>query len=557
MQRSSPRHLSIHVRTDGEDRVMPTGVHPSDVLPCEVDGKVVVAALIDNAIYPLDTPIPTDVTLRPLTTAHWEGQRIYRRSAGLLLLEAACELAPGCTVSLASSVSGYQWIDVFPASGETIDLPSLAARLEAKMREYVERDVSFRHEWWVVAEAARYFEERGWGATARLLDISRDPTVRMVSCGKMYVLGSDALISHAGCIRDFAVRPVDHRLVLIADGTEDESAAAAHLAYAEVMRQHDLWLRSLGIHGVGDFNARCVNGEVSETILVGEGFHEKRITMVADEIAARPGIRIVCIAGPSSSGKTTFIKRLRVQLQVHGLDPVPLSLDDYYADREKCPRDASGEFDFEALEALDLDLLAGQLRRLLAGETVRVAHFDFATGTSRPEGGRELHLGENTILMLEGIHGLNPGLLGDAVAPDKVFRVFIQPLASLAFDRLSRVNPSDLRLIRRIVRDRHTRDCSAAQNIARWPSVRRGEHAHIFPFVARADAVFDSSLTYELSVLKVYAERYLLEVPRSDPGFGTALRLRQLIDRFVAIYPDHVPPTSILREFIGSSSFEY
>jgi uridine kinase len=325
-----------------------------------------------------------------------------------------------------------------------------------------------------------------------------------------------------------------------------------------MVADHAAWLGAMGVASVGAFNDLCVSGQVSQLIRVAEGFHEKRIGRIADDIArARDRLRTIAIAGPTSSGKTTFIKRLTVQLQVAGLRPVGISLDDYYVDRERTPRDDRGEHDYEALEALDLALLQDHVRRLLAGEEVRTSRFDFRTGRSDPEGGPAIRLTRGDVLLLEGIHGLNPALLGAIPRPGELYRVFIHPATTLPFDRLHRVSATDLRILRRIVRDRHARGRSAADNIARWPSVQEGERRHIFPFQAEADAVFDSSLVYEPAVLKVYAERYLLEVPADHPAYGTAWRLRTLIDRFVAIYPDHVPPTSIIREFIGGSGFEY
>jgi uridine kinase len=261
------------------------------------------------------------------------------------------------------------------------------------------------------------------------------------------------------------------------------------------------------------------------------------------------------VAGPSSSGKTTFIRRLRVQLQVAGLTPRYLSLDDYYVDRERTPRDARGELDFEALEALDIPLLRRHVTGLLAGERVSTSRYDFKAGKSLPEGGPQLSLASHEILMLEGIHGLNPALLG--TGDEEAFRILVSPVGQLPFDQLSQVHSSDLRLLRRIVRDRHSRATTAEQTILRWPSVRDGERHHIFPYAGYADAVFDTSLVYELSVLKVYAERYLLEVPQRSAAYMTATRLLQLVQPFVSIYPDHVPSTSILREFIGGSGFEY
>lgn len=558
-QRSLPRHVTIQVTMDGQARQVPMGTQPRALLPATVGEFPVVAALVDNKAVALDTPLSTDVTVAPLTTAHWEGERIYRRSLALLLMEAAAELVPDHVVRLGASTGHVQWIEVAPL--EALDRDDLAKRLNARMREMVAEDRPFHQEWWTVEEAIHYFRERGWEAAVGLLRTHREATVPLVTCGRLYALSTGPLVCSASVMGEFEVLPAEHGLILAAGGARAEAENPVTLSnqlQATVMRDHEKWLRSLGVRGVGRFNASCIDGEVSKLIRVAEGFHEKRIGQIADTIAERAGtVRVICIAGPSSSGKTTFIKRLSVQLQVNGLDPVGISLDNYYLDREKTVRDATGEFDFEALEALDLALLREQLSRLLAGEKVKTALYDFARGMSIPEGCPEIHLKSNTLLMLEGIHGLNPRLLRNAVPVDQMFRIFIQPMSSLAFDRLSRVNPSDLRLIRRVVRDRHGRGCSAADNIARWPSVRAGERKHIFPHIGQADAIFDTSLIYELSVLKIYAERYLLEVPQTHPSYATAHRLRQLIDRFVAIYPDHVPPTSIIREFIGGSSFEY
>jgi uridine kinase len=378
----------------------------------------------------------------------------------------------------------------------------------------------------------------------------------------VYALSLGPTLADVGDLAGFTLVANGDGLLLDLGGKDPRHDGAAPLTSLpkddEMVTAHRRWLEAMGLTSVGAFNQHCVSGQVVQLTRVAEGFHEKRIGHIADRVAAaKERLRIVAIAGPSSSGKTTFIKRLRVQLQINGLNPIGLSLDDYYVDRAKTPRDDKGEYDFEALEALNLPLLQAQVRRLLSGERVRLARYDFKTGTSHPEGGAELQLKPGDLLMMEGIHGLNPRLLGDIPQPGQVFRIFVHPATTLPFDRLSRVSPTDLRLLRRIVRDRHGRGYSAADNIARWPSVLAGERKHIFPFQGEADAVFDTALIYEPSVLKVYAERYLLEVPPEHPSFATAVRLRHLIDRFVAIYPDHVPPTSLIREFIGGSGFEY
>ncbi len=320
----------------------------------------------------------------------------------------------------------------------------------------------------------------------------------------------------------------------------------------DMVDAHARWLGEMGIDGVGALDAACVRGDVAELIEVDEGFHERRVADIATEIAARgPHLRAILVAGPSASGKTTFIRRLKTQLRVLGIGTLGVSLDDYYLDHDRTPNDDLGQPDYEAFEALDRGLLHEQLGAFLAGRVVRGARFDFETKRSRPDGGAEQRLVPGQLLLVEGLHGLHPALFGGVLPESAVFRVFVNPSTSLAFDALSRVNPSDVRLLRRIVRDRRIRGIAAADNLARWASVRRGEKRHIFPHLAQADAVFDSSLVYEPCVLKVFAERYLLEVPRADPHVVTARRLLELLDRFVAIYPERVPPTSLLREFVG------
>ncbi|HYQ80767.1 MAG TPA: cyclic nucleotide-binding domain-containing protein [Anaeromyxobacteraceae bacterium] len=557
--RSLPRAKEVAVRVNGVARQVRTGTPVRALLPAEMDGALVVAGLLGQKPVSLHTPIFAEATVAPLTVRHWEGRQIYTRSVGLALLEAARQLDPGLLVRLGPSRGTVQIVEVAGAQG--LDRAALARGLLDAMQRLVAADLPIRQEWWTVEEALAHFLERGWDDAARLLHTRPQATVPLVCCGELYALSMGPLLPSTGAMRGFRLEPHPDGLLLdygAIDPRNGRQAPSPPPREAGMMRDHRTWLGALGVTSVGAFNDRCISGQVSQIIRVAEGFHEKRIGQIADEVAARrERLRIISIAGPSSSGKTTFIKRLTVQLQVAGLNPVGLSLDDWYVDREKTVRDQNGQLDFEALEALDLTLLQDQVRRLLAGEEVATARYDFRTGRSAPEGGPRLRLSRGDVLMLEGIHGLNPGLLGPIPAAGELYRIFIHPATTLPFDRLSRVSATDLRLLRRIVRDRHQRGYGAADNIQRWPAVQEGERRHIFPFQGEADAVFDSSLIYEPAVLKVFAERYLLEVPLDHPAFATAHRLRHLIDRFVSIYPDHVPPTSIIREFIGGSGFEY
>ena len=578
-ERASPRRTSVLVIVGGEQRRIRTGTTVGELLPDRVGRHPVVAALIDRKAASMGTRITSDCEVAPLTTASEEGIRIYRKSQALLLLEAAFRHHPTLTVRLSHSVGFGQRVVV--TGPNQPPLAKMSQALEAAMLEITDAREPLREDWWTVDEARDHFLEVGWHSAAALLSTWRDPAVPMVSYGHVYALNTGPLLSNASYVSGFQVLADQGELLLIhgpqatsrftrstpSDRTSyppsDAQSIIAREALAishqtsDLTERHEVWLQTVGVKSVGEFNDSCIRGHVTELIRVSEGFQEKRISRIADEVQRRPETaRVVCIAGPSSAGKTTFIKRLETQLQVNGIRPVPISLDNYYVDRAVNPKDKNGEYDYEAVEALDLPLLQQHLAALLRGEEVRTARYDFGAGVSIADGGPTITLAETDVLMLEGIHGLNPRLLRNL--PDRdIFRIFVCPLVQLPFDRLTRVHASDVRLLRRIVRDRHNRGTNAAKNILRWPSVRAGERKHIFPFQHHADAVFDSSLIYELAVLKVFAERYLLEVPQSHPAYTTAFRLLQLVDRFVTIYPDHVPPNSILREFIGGSGFEY
>ncbi len=573
-----------------------------DVLPKQVNGSLVVAAMLGRRPVSLTTRVDWSAEVEPIVLASLEGTRIFRLSQALLLLEAAQRVAPDSDLRLAHSVGFGRRVLV--GLGYKQRAEELAAQLQQAMLELVLEDRPLVEIAVGANEAIEYFRRIGWSDTVELLITWRDAVVPLATYGRVYALimmpllpstrmasGSRILADRGGLLLLYGngiktPRPTqatdlapgllraeqlgpDVRVPTMEDAepfryasqgpssVSNEEALAVSRQTISMTQQQERWLETLDTRSVGAFNRACITGHVDELINVSEGFHEKRISRIADEVHGRgKSARIVCIAGPSSSGKTTFIKRLRVQLQVLGMNPTAISLDNFYCDRELTPKDGNGEYDFEALEALRLDLFQEQLAALLKGDTVKTALYDFKRGKSEPCGGAELKLDHHSVLLLEGIHGLNPALLAQ-IGGEEAFRVFICPLAQLPFDRATRLHASDIRLLRRIVRDRHSRGYNAADTIVRWDSVRAGERKHIFPYQHHADAVFDASLIYEIAVLKVYAERYLLEVPRNDKAWLTAFRLLGLADRFVALYPDRVPPTSILREFIGGSSFQY
>ena len=327
----------------------------------------------------------------------------------------------------------------------------------------------------------------------------------------------------------------------------------------DVFKEHRRWNQILGIGNVGDFNEACNKGYATQLINVSEALQEKRISQIADEIYNRrqkgQAIKIILISGPSSSGKTTFSKRLSVQLMANGIRPYPISLDDYFVDREETPRDANGDYDYESLYALDLPFFNQQLQSLLDGEEVELPRFDFTTGKRTPSGTR-LKIDENMILILEGIHALNPELTAHLPADSK-FKVYVSALTTILLDNHNYIPTTDNRLLRRIVRDYKYRGYSAEETIARWPSVRAGEDKWIFPYQENADVMFNSALLFELAVIKDYAEPILRQVPNNRPEYSEAYRLRKFLEYFVPLQDKELPPTSLLREFLGGSSFRY
>ncbi|MFO1528054.1 MAG: cyclic nucleotide-binding domain-containing protein, partial [Turneriella sp.] len=553
-QRSLPRQATVRIhREDGTTQQLKTGSPIHDAMPAHVDGRPVVAALIDRRVSSLDTQVFSDADVSPITTAHWEGERVMRHSLALILAEAASELMPPVLLQMGQGLGAAQWVEFTDTSGRT--LQDIADHLTRRMRELIQNHADFRQEWWNVDEARHFFARAGRFETVELINAARSMTIPLVTVGRYYAIYNGPLLPHAGLIDGFRLQVAEGGLILLSGyGAEVPDGFAA---FARLSAESGRWLSSFDLTSVGQLNRACIDGRVREVIRVAEGYHEKRLAIMADEIVKRGGVKVVCVAGPSSSGKTTFIRRLSIQLRINGTIPEGISLDDYYLGRDKVPLNRRGEKDFETIGSLDLALIAQHLRQLIAGEEIATARYDFHTGACDPQGGRRIQLGESKILLLEGIHGLNPALLEGIVPPENVFRIFLQPLLTLPFDPVSHLNPSDLRLLRRVVRDRHSRGFSAAENIRRWSDVREGEHENIFPFVSAADAVFDTSLVYEISVLKVFADRYLLEVPPGHASFATAFRLRQILDQFVAISPDDVPSTSILREFIGASSFDH
>ena len=521
------------------------------------EGLDIVAACLNRRVVGLDFPIECPSRVEPVSAASREGEEVVRRTATLLLHGVARKLFPRARLHVGQSLKGGYHYGV---SGEHPPLAELAAALDEAFhheadagRQVVRQEVS-------IDAALHLFENAGESLKVRLLRVWPSHRVPLVSCLGFTDIRHGPYALSVRCCRGFHVEPFEQGLLLVFDGlsgacaSDRQEGRVLFNAYTETKR----WNELIGVGTVPDLNDLCLGDRIKHVIQIAEGQHEKKIAELADRIAARRDeLRVVCIAGPSSSGKTTFVKRLSLQLEVNGITPRTLSLDDYYVDRDKTPLDDEGDFDFEALEAIDLPLFLPHLKDLVDGREVLTPVYDFRTGLRKDVSEwRPRRLGANEVLLIEGIHALNPRLT-ETVEESRKFRIFINALTQLCIDDHNRIRTSDGRLLRRIVRDRKYRDYSAEKTILRWPKVRAGEEKHIFPFQERCDAMFNSALAYETAVLKSFAYRYLLEIEPGSPAQAKGYQLRRFLELFVPVWTDSVPATSILREFIGGSGFSY
>ena len=517
------------------------------------------AAYVNNRIKELNYRIYKPVTVRFIDITSFEGIRVYQRTISFILQKADRELFPDRTLYIRHSLGAsgfYCEISGFgPIPAEHLDA------IKARMRGIIDRNLPIQGVKMLTDTARKIYEGFGMADKIALLD-SRP---RLYS--KIYTIDSlpgyfyGALTPSTGYTPQFDLHPYYNgffiALPLRTDPTRLHQSVHQEKMF-DVFHQYQSWVEIMGVPTVGQLNSKVLAGDASELIKIAEAFHENKLAQVAGCVAEanrERGVRLVLISGPSSSGKTTFAKRLGVQLRVLGLNPVLISLDDYFVDREKTPRDEKGEYDYEALEAIDLEQFNDHLKRLERGESVDIPRYDFISGT-RQWHDNPLQLDERSVLIVEGIHGLNPALT-PGVPESRKFKIYVSCFTSVALDNVSRIATSDNRLLRRLTRDYRTRGNDALSTLARWESVRRGEEKHIFPYQENADVMFNSSLFYEISVLRRFAEPILREVPDTVPEYGEAKRMLKFLDNFIPISPEEIPPTSLLREFIGGSSFKY
>jgi uridine kinase len=511
----------------------------------------VMAAVMNNRLAELSEPVLADVEVRPVTASSQSGLRIYQRSMILLLEVAAHDLYPEARLTVEHSLTHgglyCRTLDREPFAIEDL------ARLEARMREIAVQDACIEREDMALVDAVAFFEEGGDPSTARLLaqvGRARVTLHRLRAVREFFFDGH--LVPSTGYLKQVALQPYAAGFALhLPAGGRPLERVKDNPKLASVFREYGEGLLRLGVPDVAALNQALQEERGREIVLVAEALHDQRIAEIAAQIhELRDEIDLILISGPSSSGKTTFARRLSIQLLAHHMRPFPLSLDDYFLPRDQTPIDDMGHPDFESLEALNLELLNRHVVALTRGQTVTLPHYDFFTGTANE--GATVQLSAEHILVIEGIHGLNPSLL-PAVPSARVFRIYASALTQLKLDHVNRIPTTDTRLIRRIVRDARARGYSAQDTIAHWESVVRGENKHIFPFQENADTMFNSALVYELAALKPLAEPLLRQVEPDAPEYIEARRILAFLQWFEPCDTALVPEDSILREFIGGS----
>lgn len=545
--------VEIHL-PDGRVYTGPRGTpvgHFLKALP-EWNDPPIMGAIVNHELRELTYPIEMDAKVKPVTMSDGDGARIYRRSVTFLLEAAFDELFPDAFLIVDHSVaSGGFYCEVSnrsPLSKTELE------KLEKRMRELVEKDLPIERQVVPLNEAIDMFNARGQVDKVRLLKYRQKEFLVLYRLAEHQDYHHGYMLPSTGYMRWFAFSQLGDGFVLRFPRRHAPDQLLPMPSYPKLLktfRQYGDWLITLGIESVGALNTAIQNERSQEIILVSEALHEQKISEIAREIAEKSKLaRIILISGPSSSGKTTFSRRLAIQLLALGISPFALEMDNYFVDREATPKDENGQYDYEALEAMNNSALGRDLQKLLAGEEIQMPHYDFKLGKSLP--GETLSIRKDQLIILEGIHGLNPRLLVDIPA-EKTFRIYISCLTQLNLDRHNRISTTDTRLIRRIVRDANTRGYTAQQTIQRWESVRRGEKRNIFPYQENADELFNSALVYDMSALKTHAEPLLRQVTFGTDEYIEAKRLLALLEWFLPVSSDLIPDNSILREFVGGS----
>jgi len=513
---------------------------------------LIVGAVVNNELRELTYPISADARVTPVKMSDADGARIYRRSLTFLLEVAFLELFPQWKLTVDYSVSSGAYFCHVPEK-EPFTKEYLT-KLKTRMHELIEADEPMVRQKVALEEAKQFFRKHGHDDKLRLLNYRNGDDLVLYTLRGQRDYHHGYMLPSTGYLKWFDLQLIGSGFVLRFPRRHAPDKLSPLLSYPNLLatfRQYGHWLETLGIQSVGALNDAIKEGRINEVILVSEALHAQQISRIASEIRSKKDqVRVVLIAGPSSSGKTTFSKRLTIQLLAEGVSPFAIEMDNYFVDREDTPRDEDGNLDFEHLDAVNRQLLNDHVRRLTAGEKVQLRHYDFKAGINNP--GEEVRLDLGQIIILEGIHGLNPKLLED-IPTEQTYRIYVSCLTQLNLDRHNRISTTDTRELRRILRDARDRGYTAQQTISHWEMVRRGEKRHIFPYQENADVMFNSALAYELTALKPLVEPLLRQVPCGSREYIEAKRLFKFLQWFLPIDPAYIPDNSILREFIGGS----
>ena len=517
---------------------------------------IILLAYMDGKLRELFTPMTKDCHVRFVTLKEQAGYMAYKRTATLMFLK-ACEdlLGTGATTKIALDYSIGNSIFCDFLEDRVID-EAFARSIQKRMEELAKANLPITKRSLDTDQAAKYFDRIGFKGKKELFQFRRESKMNIYSLDGYDNYFYGYMAPSTGYISAFLVSAYQHGVVLQIPKrkqTEEIVPFTPQPKLFHVMQRSREWTKTMGVDTVGALNDEITHGNINHLILLQEGLQEKLLADIADEIVSK-NKRIILIAGPSSSGKTTFSHRLSIQLQIAGLTPHPVSMDDYFLDRELSQRDENGNYNFETIASLDVDLLTKHINQLLDGEEIDVPSYNFITG-KREYHGHKLKIGEKDVLVMEGIHGLN-GTLTNEIPEDAKYRIYVSALNQINLDEHNRIPSSDGRLLRRIVRDAMTRGNDARETISRWDSVRKGEEDNIFPYQEEADVMFNSAQIYEIAVLKQYAEPLLFAVPRDCPEYQEAKRLLKFLEYFLNIPSEAIPKTSLLREFIGGSCFE-
>ena len=514
-----------------------------------------VSARVNNKVEGMHYRVYNSKDVEFLDMTSSSGSRAYTRTLFFVLCKAVQDIYPATDVVIDIPVSNGFYVDVRlgrPLADEDVNI------IRKRMQEIIDAKMPIRRFTVPTEEAIALFEEKGDVEKVKLLKTSGSIYTTYYKIGEYVDFYYGTLLTNTSQLYLFGLEKYYDGMLLRIPSvkTPDQLGELTKQdKMFEIFKEHHRWQSILGIRTVGDFNQAVGAGYTTDIINISEALQEKKIAKIAEEIANRKGVKLVLLAGPSSSGKTTSCKRLSIQLAVNGLKPLQISLDDYFVDREKTPKDANGEYDYESIYALDLQLINDQFNALFRGEEVELPKYDFQTGKSK-KSGKKLKMSPENVLVVEGIHALNPELTSQ-IPNEQIFRVYASALTTILLDNHNYIPTTDNRLLRRIIRDYKYRGVSAQETIHRWPSVRAGENKWIFPFQENADAMLNTAMLYELAVIKMQAEPLLQQVPENCEEYAEAYRLLKFLKYFKGIPYNNLPPTSLLREFLGGSSFHY